>query len=251
MSRSRLALPEPTRPADPGLVERLLLALEADAPAPPPPAAPDLPALVAALWAVEDSAVRWHRSLGLPEPTTAETLADVGRKVDSYGADADLPWLVGLLRGDVVAVGRLQYERLAGPAGRALHIPEGGPLDPAAVSSSLARAEALLGTAEVHCTTWLFDPALRELPADSNIAAFTRRFAVGPARPSDEGDQDVCRFLFRRPMAEVLDPRAVRPRTRLERLAVDRLRAGYHWSVPRGVLTTRGTTAPSGALALG
>ena len=240
---SLLGLPPSSAPPDAGLLERVRDALGADRP--PGEAAdlphPDLPALVATLRALEDDAVRRHRSLGLSEGRTAATLADVGRKVATYGADAPLWWLVEILRGDVVAAGRLQVQRVPAADGAALHVPEGGPLTPDAVDEALAEVRRVVGPVPLHCTTWLFDPVLDGLAPTSNIRRLRVRFDVAPAAPSPEGDEDACRFAFRRTVAEVLDVETVHPRTSLERLVAGHLRAGGHWSVPRG--TVRATVA--------
>ncbi|MFB2600068.1 acyltransferase domain-containing protein [Herbiconiux sp. P17] len=313
MSDSLLGLSAPDVAADPSFVELLEVALDDDeeAPArrirrpdPRPDDARDVAHLAAAFLAVEPLAVRRHRRLGLSAEVTAATLADVGRKIDAYGASADLSWLVGLARADVIALGRLQFERWASPEGRALHIPEGGPLDPRAVDDSLRQARELFGDGPIVCHTWLFDPALRALPAESNIVAFASRFEVlgsvdehaaassdttaatatassfsaaassatsaatataaaassatavaaaassataaayaaaagqDLAHPSDPvaADHAVAKFVFRRPLADVLDPARVQPRTAVERIVASRLRSGAHWSEPRGIL---------------
>ncbi len=192
--------------------------------------------LAPALVAVLPDALEAHRALGVGDDVTRATLADVGRKIEAYGATVDVPWLVGLLRGDVLALGRLQFERAVTDEGRAIHIPEGGSLRPDLVDASLAEARAAFGDGPMICTSWLLDPALLQLPATSNIVAFARRFDVEPTEPGHEGDEAAAKFVFRRPLAEVLDPAAVTPRTTLERLVADHLRAGRHWSEPKGTL---------------
>jgi hypothetical protein len=98
-------------------------------------------ALAPALVAVVPDALARHRTLGVPREVTEATLADVGRKIEAYGATVDVPWLVGLMRGDVLALGRLQFERATGDDGsRAIHIPEGESLRPDLVDASLAEA---------------------------------------------------------------------------------------------------------------
>ncbi len=193
--------------------------------------------LAPALVAVVPDALDRHRALGVPPEVTEATLADVGGKIAAYGATVDVPWLVGLMRADVLGLGRLQFERqTAGDGSRAIHIPEGGSLRPELVDASLARARAMFGDGTLVCTSWLLDPTLLRLPATSNIVAFARRFDVEPAEPGHEGDEAAAKFVFRRPLAEVLDPAVVTPRTTLEHLVADHLRAGHHWSEPRGTL---------------
>ncbi|MCS5717172.1 acyltransferase domain-containing protein [Herbiconiux sp. CPCC 205763] len=258
-----LAAPDVAAPdvaADPAFVEWLASAIEGDAradravgeaeaetatrrirrPDPRPDEGRDVAHLAAAFLAVEPVAVQRHRRLGLSDEVTAATLADVGRKIDAYGASVDLSWLVGLARADVIALGRLQFERWASPEGRALHIPEGGPLDPRAVDDSLRQARELFGAGPIVCHTWLFDPALLALPAESNIVAFASRFETLPAEPDASepaaADHAVAKFVFRRPVADVLDPARVVPRTAVERIVAERLRSGAHWSERRGIL---------------
>ena len=211
-----------------------------------PPADLGLPVerLVRALDVLRPEVLARFANFGLDRATAEETLADVPRKVAAYGtapgSGIDAGWLLGLARADVVAVGRLQVERTTGPDGRALHVPESGPLDPAAVDASLHRATALLGAAPFTCTSWLLDPLLPlALGPDSGIVRFARRFAVDCAPRREEDDRSVARFVFRRPLSDVLDPALVQPRTRLERCVAGHLRAGGHWSQPRGRFAAR------------
>ena len=225
----------------PAVLAELTAGLHADLP-PGPPAVP-APEAVPGLVALVPEAVERHRRLGVPADVTRDTLADVGRKLRAYGATTDVGWLLGLLRADVLALGRLQFERLPGPAGRAVHVPEQGPLDPPRVTAALQRAAAELGPGALVCTSWLLDPALPAgLPVQSNIVRFAARFTTPAAEAGPPGgeptpaDHAVAKFVFRRPLAEVLDPAAVVPRTRLEHLVVEHLRSGRHWSEPCGVL---------------
>lgn len=205
------------------------------------PAAPalhlPLDRFLAALADLSDEVARRHRELGLSPETSRETLADVPRKLAAYPATIDVGWLLGVARADVVSLGRLQFERTATAEGRAVHVPETGPLEPAAVDASLARAAAVFGGGVVSCTSWLLDPLLADVVPGSNLAAFARRFALGPVVRDVEGDHVVAKFVFRRPLAEVLDPGLVTPRTRVERFVAAHLREGGHWSEPRGTLT--------------
>lgn len=196
--------------------------------------------LVPALLAAVPDALARHARLGLPAEVTRDTLADVGRKVAAYGAATDTGWLVALLRADVVALGRLQLARVPVGGAHAVHVPEGGPLTPAAVDESLARAAPVLGADAFTCESWLLDPLLPAgLPAGSNIVRFAARFALPPVvRPTGPGavpaDHAVAKFVFRRPLADVLA--AVTPATRLERLVAAHLRGGGHWTEPVGTL---------------
>ena len=235
---SLLGLPPARVGPDAAALARLRELVTADEPSQEPHGLPpmDLDTLVATLLAVEDEAVARHRRLGLDDERSAATLADVGRKVASYGDWAPLWWLVEILRADVVATGRLQVQRVPGPDGAELHIPEGGPLTPEAVDAALVDVAIVVGPVPLPCTSWLFDPALEALPETSNIRRFVARFDITPTEPSEAGDSDAARFVFRRPVAEVLDPSLVTPRTTLERVVAEHLRGGRHWSVPQGML---------------
>ncbi|AXH35064.1 hypothetical protein DVJ78_06235 [Humibacter sp. BT305] len=195
-------------------------------------------AALAALRELEPEARERQLALGIPADVVEATLGDLRRSHRPDDAASVLDWMIEILRGDVVQIGRLQVERRAGEWGYALHIPQEGPLDPESVDASLARIRSFTGSDRFSCTSWLLDPVLQgELPA-SNIAAFARRFElVLPDHPSGEdGAEAAARFVFRRPLAEVLDPAAVVPRTSLERLVAGRLRAGRGWTQPVGVL---------------
>lgn len=192
--------------------------------------------LVAALAELVPAARERHRAEGIDEAVTAATLRDIGRKHDLYGTASVLEWMRGLLRGDVVELGRLQVERRPGPRGHALHVPETGPLSPDAVDASLARARGTLDGTAFSCESWLLDPALRVEMAGSNIAAFAARFdLVAHVEPSLAASEEAAKFVFRRSAAEVRDG-AVAPHTRLEHAVAARLRAGAEWSAPLGVL---------------
>jgi hypothetical protein len=142
-------------------------------------------------------------------------------------------WVELAFSGRIFELGRLQLEPRDGYL--AIHIPEeGGPLTPAAVDASLARARELFPEhAEARCTSWLLDPQLFELlPPGSNIVAFQRRFArTGETRL---GDPEVLEFVF-----HTLEPNLDRlPReTALQRAVGDHLRGGGH------LYTTTGTLA--------
>ncbi|QEO14362.1 hypothetical protein FLP10_07970 [Agromyces intestinalis] len=193
-------------------------------------------ALVSALAACVPLAMDRQRRAGIPEQITRATLRDVGRKHARYGAATVLDWLIELMRGDVVELGRLQVARRAEALGHAVHIPETGPLDPGAVDASLERIREFTGARRLSCTSWLLDAEIRRELPHSNLAAFARRFeVVAGEEGSRQGSEAVAKFVFRRPLEAVLDGR-VHPESRLERLIIDRLRSGRHWSEPTGVL---------------
>jgi hypothetical protein len=260
-----------TDPAWTWLLQRSTGALLAGLGEPEPsPPWPDLPAALGArgrlfaAWvylAALPAALRWHQERGVPEEVSWATFADLGlhlgihrRMHGAVGLDAPW-WLQPHFRGALFRLGRLQFGRARAPfgptpppeAGAALepgrlavdvHIPEGGPLDPAACDASFAAAARFFPERfpedRAHvltCTSWLLDEQLAEhLPAESNIVRFQRRFTLLPGAVG-EGDRDIVFFVFRR---EDADPADLPRRTRLERAVADRLAAGGHWHVRRG-----------------
>jgi len=227
-------------PGEPELVERFRALVQDDQPLPKhiETGGASGDAVLRALAATAPLALDRHRREGIPTAVTVNTLRDVGRKHCLYGADTVLPWLLGILRGDVVEVGRLQVERRRGDLGHALHIPETGALVPESVSASLAAAALLTGSNDFSCTSWLLDSRLPIALPDSRIASFAKRFTVvGNAQPTVAASAEVAKFAFQRSLADVLDPRVVVPRTSLERLIATSLRAGEHWTQPVGVLS--------------
>jgi hypothetical protein len=202
----------------------------------------DLPVLrfTAALERLRPEVDARFADLGFDTATAEATVADVARKVAAYGEHGiDVDWLLGLARADVVALGRLQFEREATDGGHGVHVPEAGPLADDAVEDSLARAEGVLGARRFHCTSWLLDPLLPSaLGPGSGIVRFARRFGVEPAERDAAADRDVAKFVFRRPLREVREH--AEPRTRLERVVLEHLRGGGHWSRPRGSLSREG-----------
>jgi hypothetical protein len=224
---------------------------------------PDLPAglgaggrwfYLAVLLATVPDVRRFHAEHGVPDEVSWDTLGDVGDKValhrrthGSGGLDKQ-DWFTLHFRGVLYALGRLQFNLTAVrpdtaglPAGApalGVHIPESGPMTPAACDASLARArgffarhlavDAAIGT----CHSWLLDDQLaRYLPAGSNILRFQRRFRLLPDR--HRGDRDILEFVFRR-----VDPDLdTLPRdTTLQRAVTDHLRAGRHWFLRAGWL---------------
>lgn len=208
----------------------------------------------------------WAEGRGLPPAVVAATMRDVGRMLvrsrqwfgppglgDELGG-----WLTRHLVGSILEVGRLQHERttsgirtgewlvaeradwMPGETVVNLHIPDSGPLAPAAVGESLRAANTLLRKRFPEdrlrvriCVSWLLDPQLTHyLPESSNIVAFQRLFRVGPAK-DDDGDAAVRKFVFENSPAPVED---LPQRTALERAVVSHWRAGRHWRVHVGRL---------------
>jgi hypothetical protein len=206
--------------------------------------------------------------LGIDPGIVSATFGDIDRKTAAYGDDGIRSWILGLLRVDVVQLGRLQFERVAGPLGHAIHIPELGPLTPELVDDALSSARDALGSERFTCESWMLDPAIEDLPAYSNIRRFRHRFRIedepgereraatgpeereraetgpgddgpgqdGPGSAPTEGDASVCKFVFRRPLDEVLAMPDTDARTSVERLVLERLHTGYHWREPLGTI---------------
>lgn len=196
-----------------------------------------LPRFLAALDAVRPEVLTRFADLGFDPATAEATLADVPRKVAAYGVEIETSWLLGLARADVVACGRLQFERVADADGHAVHLPESAPLDDASVDAAFASAASVLGATAFNCQSWMLDSLLpAALGPDSGIVRFARRFQVEAAERDEAADRTVAKFVFRRPLAEVLNPAAVQPRTRLQRFVAAHLRSGEHWSEPKGSL---------------
>ncbi len=194
--------------------------------------------LVRAFLARIPEARRLHAARGLTDEESWETLQDLPRHAHLDRLLHGTPglrkgwWVELAFSGRLFQLGRLQFEPRDGFL--AVHIPEeGGPLRPAAVGASLARArEVFPDHAEARCTSWLLDPQLRELmPAGSNIVAFQRRFEpTGERRPAAA---DVLEFVF-----HTLEPDVGRlPReTTLQRVLGDHLRGGSHLWTATGTL---------------
>jgi len=215
---------------------------------------------------------RWHQERGVADTVSWMTLADLGRHVGLYrrrngrtGFDGQF-WLGLHFRGELFALGRLQflpYRLRTGPGGPlfwyetdaverlgagfrpgdpalSVHIPEAGPLTPAACEESFRTAKVFfadhfpdLDYRIVTCTSWLLDEQLaRYLPPTSNIVRFQRRFELVPG--AQDADDDVFRFVFGKVPDSIND---VTPRTALESAILRHLRAGAHWHMRTGWLT--------------
>ena len=202
-----------------------------------------------ALVATEPDLVAFHRSHDVPAAVTAATLRELGQQVwvhrltfgtlglHTYG------WLRVTWSGSLYWLGRLQFElALVDGQGQvcSTHIPRSGPLTPGAVDDSFARAAAFFPAhfpdrplQDFWCSSWLLDPTLAQgLDPASNMARFQSRWRLyGEPMPADE---DALFFTFASRGEVDLDelPRE----TSLQRLVVDRLRAGGHWSSRTGMV---------------
>jgi hypothetical protein len=178
-----------------------------------------------------------HRALGLTDDESWTTLRDILRAHEVRGEQpfADVEWIEVVWSGRLAELGRLQFESREGGV-LAVHIPESGPLTPAACDASFAREREVFPDHRIaSCRSWLLDYALADLlSADSNIVRFQRRFEL--TSEGEDGDADVLRFVF-----HTSDPdlEKLTPRTTLERMLLERMRAGGHWRVPTGVTSLR------------
>ncbi|GIJ56275.1 acyltransferase domain-containing protein [Virgisporangium aurantiacum] len=203
---------------------------------------------VYAYLALVNVVLNYHRDHGVADAVSWATLADLGRnlavdrRMNREGWPVMQAWLSLHWRGAVYELGRLQHHR-GGAGSRVvdLHIPESGPMTPAAVDASLDAARAFFPRhfPDEHytlfgCGSWLLDPQLLEyLPEGSNIIRFQRRFELDRYQEPEgmDADVEVLRFVFRT-LTTPLDqlPR----RTVLERAIVDHLKSGRHWRIRRG-----------------
>jgi len=186
-----------------------------------------------------------HAELGVPADISRATLADLGNKMAIYrrthgvgGLDRQ-SWLTRHFRGTLFRLGRLQFDML-GPV-LDIHIPEDGPLTPAACDESLRAARPFFARHfgrtynRAICRSWLLDEQLADyLSDDSNIIRFQRRFQ--PTGPLEDGDHDVLEFVFRRHPADLSE---LPQRTALQRAVVKHLRGGGHWHITSGVTPLR------------
>ena len=214
---------------------------------------------------------QWHQDHAVPNDVSWDTLADLGRHMRLYrrrtgSVGLDVPWWIGLhFRGALFALGRLQfnpYRLNSGPAGPlfwydaqtaeslgdgfrtgdlvlGVHIPESGPLSPAACDASFQAAATFFADhfpdragKLATCTSWLMDDQFLEyLAPDSNIVQFQRRFELVPG--TRDADDSVFHFVFGRiptTLSEIV------PRTTLEHAIIDHLSKGRHWHLRTGWL---------------
>ncbi len=224
-----------------------------------PVAEPDAPAELRWLYVVAFAeflprVLRRHERRGVPEAVSRATFADLGRHVRiarrlfGIRGFTEQHWLQLHMRGLLYDLGRLQFNLATLTLSQAdldasgidaspgeivveTHIPETGPLDPAAVDASFAAAQGFFarhfpehGTIRfATCDSWLLDPQVGALVPGSNIATFGARYTLFP--PARVADQAALDFVFRAPSTPLADlPRD----TRLQRGLVDHLSGGGH-----------------------
>jgi hypothetical protein len=205
----------------------------------------------AAVLAVLPTTRDWLVAHGLTAAQADASIADVARKRDRYGIrGTGWDWFCSIVTGRVVAVGRLQFEVGTslpdGTPAWGVHVPETGPLDPAACARSFAAApDVLRRLAPEHaatvwsCRSWTLDPGLGSaLGPEANLVRFADRFDLLPPGPDDEdeGDHSAAKFVFG---TDLEAARRTVPRGRVQTAVHERWAAGGHW-------TERTGTAPVG-----
>jgi hypothetical protein len=201
---------------------------------------------------------RYHAERGISDEVSWATLADLGRQLDvhrrtfgEYGLGTHW-WMSIHWTGMIYALGRLQYLLHQVPADQPVpgtepgewvigaHIPETGPITPEAVDASLDQAREFFPrifpeypVKTVTLGSWLLDPYLLDnLPPESNMVRFGRRFT--PYRTPRDSQVDAIFFTFRSRDLGRLDE--FPQNTRLERLVVERIKAGGTWQNAYGYL---------------
>lgn len=203
---------------------------------------------ILALVATAPEVAAFHAGRGVSPEVSTATLADLGRQVRvhrlTYGEFGlhTQDWLELVWSGALYELGRLQFNLQPGPGETwvlSTHIPRTGPLTSESVDASFATARVFFATRfpdyptqDIHCESWLLDPAVATLLPRSNLAGFQRRWQpYGPART---GDDDVLFFVFNR--RGPVDLATLPTDTALRRAVVTRMAAGEHWSVLSGRL---------------
>jgi len=211
------------------------------------------------LLAARPQTLAFHERLGIPEAISRHTLVDIGRKMSvhrkNYGKGGiDAPgWLTHHMRGQLYALGRLQFERVdlerdqristaireagmpidAGEVALSVHITDfSGPLSPVACDASIARARPFFDryfpdtpVRYALCHSWMLDPQLDHyLNVGANTIQFKNRFRqAGVGEPNNRG---ILQFVFGMLDAELDElPQS----TSLERAVVSHIANGHDW----------------------
>ncbi len=219
------------------------------------------------LLAVRPHTLEFHRSIGIPDEISRHTLVDIGRKMSvhrkNYGKGGiDAPgWLTHHMRGQLYALGRLQFERVIletedpipqairaaglpvdpGEVALSVHITDfSGPLSPVASDASIARAKPFFDryfpqtpARYALCHSWMLDSQLDQyLSASSNIIQFKNRFRqAGDHQPDNRG---TLQFVFGMLDADIDElPQS----TSLERAVVSHIVSGNDWRGGSGWFT--------------
>ncbi|WP_432940726.1 acyltransferase domain-containing protein [Kribbella sp. CA-253562] len=202
---------------------------------------------------------RFHQERGISDEISWASLADLGQQLKvhrrthgTFGLETHW-WVTTYWTGTLYALGRLQFQLHQPPAGKAVpgvdpgewvlgvHIPETGPLTPEAVDDSFGQARAFFAehfpdqpVRTATLDSWLIDPYLLDhLPQESNMVRFGRRFTPY-GEPRDSQDSAIF-FTFRSHDLGKLDE--FPQDTALQRLIVERIKAGGTWQTAFGHLS--------------
>lgn len=161
--------------------------------------------------------LNWHAHDGADGSYWLDTVPN------SYG------WHCTIISGDVIQLGRLQFQKIASPEDYPglsikkgdtlanMHIPANGPLDIDACKASLEKAREVLPPIfgkfnAFFCESWLLNPVYRKyLPPTSNIIRFQNLGTVFP--DNNSRDRDAINRVFR---FYHEDPLTDKPRTILQ-----------------------------------
>lgn len=211
---------------------------------------------LATLVITADQVRAWHAARGIGPEDSDRALSDFGQQVwvhrltfGEFGLHTQW-WLTVGWSGILFWLGRLQFnlQREGADWVISTHIPQSGPLTPAAVDDAFARARRFfarhfgdLPAVGFFCHSWLLDPQLVEVLAPgANMVAFQQRWHDVETQGS--GDGDALFFVFHRrydwdtPGGPDLRLDTLPQATSLERAIVERLRGGGHWQVCRGTI---------------
>ena len=191
----------------------------------------------------------------LPNRLTATWMRGMS---DSYRAGHDgrlgiwarsCGWIHREVNGEVVRLGRLEYEVLHAPLDFippeelpniqpgdpviAIHIPGGYPLDPQEVDNSMAMMKkhfSDLRPRYAACHSWLLNPLFAKKLPNSNFVHFQSLGKLLEQKPSEEFPW----FVFGKEKAEEIDWKTMKPASRLQQLIREEYLAGrkiYAWAM--------------------
>ena len=158
-------------------------------------------------------------------------------------------WIHKEVNGEVVRLGRLEYEVLHTPLDFipmeelpgvqegepiiAIHIPGGYPMEAGAVRESLELMKKYFTDLKPRygvCHSWLLNPLFAEKMPDSNFAHFQRLGRLLEQKPAEEFPW----FVFGTEKAEEIDWQNLKPNSRLQQIIRDEYLAGrkvYAWGL--------------------
>lgn len=205
-----------------------------------------------AMVATADDLAAFHGRREVPHAISRQTSTELGQQVrvhrqtfDGFGLHT-YGWMTVVWSGSLFWLGRLQFNLMRLDQGWvcSTHVPQTGGLATTSVDDSFRQAAEFFPrffadcpVQDFWCASWLLDPELAAaLPAASNISRFQRRWLItGDLLP---GDEDALFFTFARRGPVDLD--ALPRDTSLQRVIIDRLRAGGHWHVRQGRIPMAG-----------